>query len=119
MRTVVKKWRNSASVRIPASVMQAAHLELDETVDVPEESGRIVIEPAQRKNMTWCKGGLLPTTCTTRWISDELWAKRHCSGAVLRARRRGHRVAQLRSTDWTRAGRAPARSCSQSIRLQR
>ena len=29
--------------------MQAAHLELDETVDVREESGRVVIEPAQRK----------------------------------------------------------------------
>jgi antitoxin MazE len=50
MKTVVKKWGNSASVRIPAAVMQAAHLELDETVDVREESGRVVIEPAQRKD---------------------------------------------------------------------
>jgi antitoxin MazE len=49
MRTVVKKWGNSASVRIPAAVMQAAHLDLDEAVDVREESGRIVIEPAERK----------------------------------------------------------------------
>ena len=49
MRTVVKKWGNSASVRIPAAIMQAAHLNLDEPVDVREESGRIVIEPAQRK----------------------------------------------------------------------
>ena len=49
MRTVVKKWGNSASVRIPAAVMQAAHLDLDEAVDVREESGRSVIEPAQRK----------------------------------------------------------------------
>jgi len=49
MRTVVKKWGNSASVRIPAAVMQAAHLVLDDAVDVREESGRIVIEPAQRK----------------------------------------------------------------------
>ena len=48
MRTVVKKWGNSASVRIPAAIMQAAHLELDETVDVREESGRVVIEPTQR-----------------------------------------------------------------------
>jgi antitoxin MazE len=49
MKTVVKKWGNSASVRIPAAVMEAAHLELDETVDVREESGRVVIEPTQRK----------------------------------------------------------------------
>jgi antitoxin MazE len=40
MKTVVKKWGNSASVRIPAAVMQAAHLELDETVDVREESAK-------------------------------------------------------------------------------
>jgi antitoxin MazE len=49
MRTVVKKWGNSASVRIPAGVMQAAGLELDEPVDIREESGRIVIEPVQCK----------------------------------------------------------------------
>ena len=49
MRTIVKKWGNSASVRIPVAVMQAAHLDLDEAVDVREESGRIVIEPARRK----------------------------------------------------------------------
>lgn len=49
MRAVVKKWGNSASVRIPVAVLQAAHLELDEPVDVREESGRIVIEPVNRK----------------------------------------------------------------------
>jgi antitoxin MazE len=45
MRVVVKKWGNSASVRIPAGVMQAARLSLDDTVEVREEAGRIVIEP--------------------------------------------------------------------------
>jgi antitoxin MazE len=49
MRAVVKKWGNSASVRIPVAVLQAAHLDLDEPVDVREESGRIVIEPMRRK----------------------------------------------------------------------
>ncbi|MDM0116425.1 AbrB/MazE/SpoVT family DNA-binding domain-containing protein [Variovorax sp. J22R133] len=44
---MVKKWGNSASVRIPASVMAAARLHLDETVDVREEGGRIVIEPVR------------------------------------------------------------------------
>lgn len=45
MRTVVKKWGNSASVRIPAGIMEAVHLNLDAPVDVREEEGRIVIEP--------------------------------------------------------------------------
>ena len=49
MRAVVKKWGNSASVRIPAAVLKAARLSLNEPVDVREESGRIVIEPARRK----------------------------------------------------------------------
>jgi len=45
MRVVVKKWGNSASVRIPSAIMEAARLRLDQPVDVREEAGRIVIEP--------------------------------------------------------------------------
>lgn len=47
MRVTVKKWGNSASVRIPAAIMAAARLELDASVDVREEDGRIVIEPVR------------------------------------------------------------------------
>lgn len=49
MKARVKKWGNSASVRIPAAVLQAAKLRLEDSVDVREESGRIIIEPAPRK----------------------------------------------------------------------
>ena len=45
MRSTVRKWGNSAAVRIPASVMAAARLVPDQPVDVREEGGRIVIEP--------------------------------------------------------------------------
>ncbi|MBP8939285.1 AbrB/MazE/SpoVT family DNA-binding domain-containing protein [Shinella sumterensis] len=45
MRSTVKKWGNSASVRIPAAIMEAARLGLDNSVDVREEGGRIIIEP--------------------------------------------------------------------------
>lgn len=45
MRVIVKKWGNSASVRIPAPVMAAARISLDQPVEVREEEGRIVIEP--------------------------------------------------------------------------
>lgn len=45
MRMVVKKWGNSAAVRIPAAVMAAASVALDQAVDIREEAGRIVIEP--------------------------------------------------------------------------
>lgn len=48
MRVLIKKWGNSASVRIPAAIMEAAHLELDTPVEVREEGGRIVIEPLRQ-----------------------------------------------------------------------
>ncbi len=51
MRINVKKWGNSASVRIPAAIMEAAHLKLDDVVDVREEGGRIVIEPVRAKEL--------------------------------------------------------------------
>jgi len=47
MRVTVKKWGNSASVRIPSSVMAAANVRLDQDVDIREERGRIVIEPVR------------------------------------------------------------------------
>lgn len=46
MRVIVKKWGNSASVRIPSAIMQAAKLRLDQAVEVREEEGRVVIEAA-------------------------------------------------------------------------
>ena len=49
MRATVKKWGNSAAVRIPAAIMEATRLDLDAVVDVREEAGRIVIEPVRRK----------------------------------------------------------------------
>lgn len=48
MRVTVKKWGNSASVRIPTSVMAAAALNLDQAVDIRAEGGRVVIEPVER-----------------------------------------------------------------------
>lgn len=49
MRTIVKLWGNSASVRIPAPLMRATRLQLNEPVEIREEGGRIVIEPAHRE----------------------------------------------------------------------
>ena len=45
MQGTVKKWGNSAAVRIPASVLEAAAVGLDQPVDIREEQGRIIIEP--------------------------------------------------------------------------
>ena len=45
MRVIVKKWGNSAAVRIPSPILEAAHLGLDQQVDVREERGCIILEP--------------------------------------------------------------------------
>lgn len=47
MKVVIRKWGNSASLRIPAAVMEAARLRLDQPVNVREEHGRVVIEPIE------------------------------------------------------------------------
>lgn len=48
MKVKVRKWGNSAAVRIPAAMMQATHLDPDQVVDMREEAGRIVIEPVRQ-----------------------------------------------------------------------
>ncbi|MFA6014452.1 MAG: PbsX family transcriptional regulator [Gallionellaceae bacterium] len=56
MKVTVKKRGNSAGVRIPA----AAHINLNQFIDVSEEQGRIVIEPVPRKtyNLDELLGGI-------------------------------------------------------------
>ncbi len=44
MPTVVKKWGNSAAIRIPAPILEAANLSVEQAVEVHVEGGRIVIE---------------------------------------------------------------------------
>jgi len=50
MKATVKKWGNSAAIRIPSHVMQAIPLETEEEVTIREDKGRIVIEPTRSKN---------------------------------------------------------------------
>jgi len=60
MRVVVKKWGNSAAVRIPAVVMAAAGLSLDVLVDVQEKNGNIVIEPVQKDSLAAMVANITP-----------------------------------------------------------
>jgi antitoxin MazE len=49
MRAVVRKWGNSASVRIPKNILKSLCIDVDDAVELREESGRIIIEPVARK----------------------------------------------------------------------
>ena len=45
MGVQVKKWGNSAAIRIPAAIMAAAALNVGQEVEVRAEGGRLIIEP--------------------------------------------------------------------------
>lgn len=47
MRVNMRKWGNSAAVRIPASIMASAGLTLDQPLDLIEQDGSLLIKPAR------------------------------------------------------------------------
>lgn len=46
MLGIVRKWGNSAAVRLPANIIEASCLQLNQLVEIQEEDGRITITPA-------------------------------------------------------------------------
>ncbi len=48
MRATVRKWGNSASIRIPAAILEESKLSIDDPVNIRSEGGRIVIEPVRK-----------------------------------------------------------------------
>ncbi|MEA3047940.1 MAG: antitoxin MazE [Sphingomonadales bacterium] len=62
MNMYVRRWGNSAAVRIPAATLAAAGLKPDDLIDVREENGRVVIEKARPDPVTleWLLEGITP-----------------------------------------------------------
>lgn len=58
----IRKWGNSAAVRLPASALAAAGIAIDDPVEVREEDGRIVIERAK------------PNPVTLEWLIEGITA---------------------------------------------
>lgn len=60
----IRRWGNSAAIRIPAVELEAAGLKPDDPVTVREEGGRIVIEKAAPKSrpvtLEWLLEGVTP-----------------------------------------------------------
>ena len=46
MLLTVKKWGNSAAIRLPAKVLNAAQVSIEQRVNVRVQGRRIVIDPA-------------------------------------------------------------------------
>ncbi len=50
MLLTVRKWGNSAAIRLPAEVLNAAQLSLEQRVSVHVEGRKIVIDPTTDEN---------------------------------------------------------------------
>lgn len=49
MRTEIKKWGNSAALRLPSRILAQAHIGVASNVDVTVEEGRIIVQPTSQK----------------------------------------------------------------------
>jgi len=45
MELAIKKWGNSAAIRLPASLLQALHLGINSRVNIEDKKGKLVITP--------------------------------------------------------------------------
>ncbi|AOX18454.1 AbrB/MazE/SpoVT family DNA-binding domain-containing protein [Kozakia baliensis] len=67
MHGTVRKWGNSAAIRLSANILEAAHLQVNQAVDVREEGGCIIIQPV--------RPAILSLETLTAAITDD---NRHC-----------------------------------------
>ena len=52
MQATIKKWGNSPALRLSSSLMQLAHLSLDQEVTIKVVKGKLVIQPANPSEYT-------------------------------------------------------------------
>lgn len=58
MDTVIRKWGNSAGVRLPAQVMKEAQIDIDQPVRVTARGRKIIIEPAGQYDLDTLLSGI-------------------------------------------------------------
>lgn len=49
MRATIRKWGNSAAVRLPRDLLEQCHLGVDDEVVIEAEADRIVVRPVRRQ----------------------------------------------------------------------
>jgi len=59
MRVVIKKWGNSAAVRLPSSMLKSLKVGIDDLMEVRIEENRLVLEPVrQQYTLSQLVGGI-------------------------------------------------------------
>lgn len=52
MQITVRKWGNSAAVRLPAYILEAVDLKIDQSINIFEEDGRVIIQPIKSEEFS-------------------------------------------------------------------
>jgi antitoxin MazE len=80
MKVRIKKWGNSASIRVPSALMDAADLSIDQEVDLREENGFLVVDPLRIPHYDLddlladiTEDDLHPETSTGHAVGNEVW----------------------------------------------
>ena len=83
MQAMIKKWGNSASIRIPTPILAEVGLTLDSPVEIFVLDGQIIIEPTQKMIWTCLSLRLVRIICIKRLISELLWDRKNFNAKFL------------------------------------
>ncbi len=77
MKTEIKRWGNSAAVRLPSKIIAAAHLEVSSPILLEVKEGKIVIEalpvdPVKKLNLPFSEADLLADLTSDMAHADAL-----------------------------------------------
>ena len=76
MLTEIKRWGNSAAVRLPTRVLAQAHLDVSSPISISVKAGKIIIEAAQeasfKVNLPFSEADLLKGLDAYSAHADEL-----------------------------------------------
>jgi antitoxin MazE len=63
MRGVIRKWGNSAAIRLPSSMLKSLRVGIDDLMEMRVERGNLILQPvrAQQYTLTQLVGGIKPT----------------------------------------------------------
>lgn len=63
MRGVIRKWGNSAAVRLPSSMLKSLRIGIDDLVEMRVERGNLVLQPVRTQEYTLSQlvGGIKPS----------------------------------------------------------
>jgi antitoxin MazE len=53
MHTEIKKWGNSAVIRIPATMLEELRLKVGSPIELKHENGQLIIEPVRPVRAGW------------------------------------------------------------------